>query len=459
MEQLMKKKRLLSLAFVAVLSIPGAALATNGYFLPGYGAKAMGMGGVGVAFPQDALASATNPAGISQVGSRVDIGMALFNPLRRSAVWSAGNMCPNPDNPSEPEDVATCNAIGFAGDSWSKNRVFLLPNMGMSFDLSDDITLGFAMVGNGGMNTTYKGNFFKNPSTLVGASAPFNATDKIGVDMAQLLIPISVAYKIHETQTIAGSLVLARQRFSIRGLEYFGAFPINTNIDKLTNKGAEYSNGYGVRLGWLGKFFKDRLSLGATWASRTYMNEFKKYEGLFAEKGDFDIPANYAVGLAFNVTPEMTVALDLEKILYSKIKSIGNRGPGALVPALVKTLYGDEKNLGNPGGMGFGWTDQTVVKVGFNYKYSDALTLRTGYNFGKSPIPDDQLTFNLLAPGLVEKHFSVGFTYNPSDDTEVTMAYTRAMRNKQSKCGLALIDCAEIEMYQNVLDVGFGLKF
>jgi long-chain fatty acid transport protein len=34
-------------------------MATNGYFSHGYGIKSKGMGGVGIALPQDAMAAAT----------------------------------------------------------------------------------------------------------------------------------------------------------------------------------------------------------------------------------------------------------------------------------------------------------------------------------------------------------------------------------------------------------------
>lgn len=50
---------------VALALAPFAAQATTGYFAHGYGIKAKAMGGVGIALPQDALAAATNPAGIA----------------------------------------------------------------------------------------------------------------------------------------------------------------------------------------------------------------------------------------------------------------------------------------------------------------------------------------------------------------------------------------------------------
>ena len=54
--------RLLPLCAALSAVIPSAAVATNGYFLIGFGAKSRAMGGVGVAYAQDGLAAAANPA-------------------------------------------------------------------------------------------------------------------------------------------------------------------------------------------------------------------------------------------------------------------------------------------------------------------------------------------------------------------------------------------------------------
>ena len=56
------KRAVRNLAAFAIIAGPlTAALATNGYFSHGFGIKAKGMGGVGIALPQDAMAAATNP--------------------------------------------------------------------------------------------------------------------------------------------------------------------------------------------------------------------------------------------------------------------------------------------------------------------------------------------------------------------------------------------------------------
>ncbi len=84
--------------------------------------------------------------------------------------------------------------------------------------------------------------------------------------------------------------------------------------------------GAGVRLGWTGNITSN-ISLGAQYSSKIYMQEFDRYAGLFAEQGDFDIPANFGVGLSVKVTPQTTVAFDVQQIQYGDVACDRQQGP------------------------------------------------------------------------------------------------------------------------------------
>jgi long-chain fatty acid transport protein len=424
--------KILAVSIAAACAVPLAAHATNGYFQPGYGAASIGMGGVGVAYAQDSLSSLSNPAGIVDLGMRADIGVGVFNPVRSAAVGSAAG--------------APVGSGSFNGYSDSSNRYYLVPGMGYVFPWDDRLSFSVAMAFNGGMNTTYKPNLYKFFSF---------GSETLGVNLAQALIPVSAAYKLDEHNSVGASVVFGVQGFSARGLQAFGAFGVSSDKAHLTNNGTDFSQGAGLRLGWRGKFLDDdKLTLGATYASKVYMSRFSKYGGLFADRGNFDIPANYAIGMALKVTPATTVALDVERILYAGVPSVGNRGPDAN----SLNLFGPNQ-LGLEHGGGFGWKDQTVYKLGVNYKYNKYWDLRAGFNYGKSPIPNDQLAFSILAPAIVEKHYTLGFTYNPNKTNSITMAYMRVPTNVQQSCGLQIVNCARIQMYQNDLELAYAWKF
>ena len=405
--------------------LPITAFATNGYFSHGFGLKSKSMGGVGVAAPLDSLAAATNPAGMATIGNRFDLGVDYFRPIRSVTGTNVA------------ENNGALNASDFNARS-SKND-FWIPEIGYNTMMSDRLAVGVSIVGNGGMNSTYRNkNFFD-----VGPTKDQNATT--GVDMMQLLILPTFAYKITNTDSIGVSPFLAYQVFEAYGLGDFASFGFSKDPNYVTDKGHDTSYGGGIRLGWQGHYFDDRLSLGATWASKAYMTPFEDYKGLFAEGGDFDIPGNYAIGLTVKPVQSLLVAFDIEKILYSEVASVGNRTPPGCFQGVMGCTASHpvgENRLGGDTGIGFGWRDMTVYKLGVAYQSSERWTWRGGFNLGDSPIPEDQLLFGLLAPATVEKHLTLGFSYTPDAKTEWTVSYMHAFKNKQT-CAAGTTTAAE----------------
>lgn len=471
----------LSIALALALA-PGLAQATNGYFLPGFGVKSQGAGGVGIALQPDALSQAANPANLSQLGMRIDLGLTLFNPERTSATGNATGL-PSSDPDQDANGYPTVGGFGFNQSSQSGNTLYLMPDMAFSLPISENVNFGFAVVANGGMNTTYKENIFgagggADGHIETGPAAHGGRLDLVGIDLMQVLIPISVSYKLNQEQSLGVSLNLATQRFKANGLGRFVQFGITSDPQHLTNNGYDYSYGAGVRLGWLGKFADDRISVGATWSSKTYMTDFDKYRGLFAEHGDFDVPENYGIGIAVKPVKNFTAAFDVTRIKYSDIASIGNAGPGSYGGSGVDeaTVIGDiavacgvlpctgsthPLALGQDDGMGFGWKDMTVYKLGLIYDATDRLILRAGYNYGKNPVRKDQAVFSALAPGVVEHHYSVGFTYQMQGDMdwEISGLYMYAHENEVAVNGQAVVDQVKYSMYQHILGIGFGVKY
>ena len=337
-----------------------------------------------------------------------------------------------------------------------------MPEMGFTMPLTESVHVALAVVGNGGMNSTYRENyfsFFGNP--------PRDST--VGVDMQQLIVPISLAYKVNENHAIGASLVLAETRFRAYGIDSFIPFNISGDNAHLTGVGFDYSYGAGIKVGWLGEFLDDKLTIGLTYASRTYMTNFDKYRGLFAEQGDFDIPESYGIGIAIKPVKNLVIAADILQINYNKVPTIGNPGPGtnpdgfgplsgisALDFGVVCPNVQNPYCLGFDQGMGFGWENMTVYKLGVQYGVNNKLQVRAGYNYGKTPIPDNQLTFNLLAPATVEHHYSLGLTYKPNDNLEVTATYMYVASNSQSACKQNIVDCATFNMHENVFGLSLG---
>ena len=191
----------------------------------------------------------------------------------------------------------------------------------------------------------------------------------------------------------------------------------------------------------------DNVTLGATYQSKTYMTKFDRYKGLFADSGSFDIPTTYGLGAAVKLSPSFTLAADVQRILYGDVDSISNAG------ALTS-------QLGSSNGPGFGWDDVTVYKLGAIYAYDDAITLRAGYNHSSQPIGKSQTLFNVLAPGIIQDHFTLGGSYKFANKSELSVSYIHAFENKVNGSGSipAAFGGGEvnIKMYQDAIGIAYN---
>jgi long-chain fatty acid transport protein len=372
-----------------LFGVANVAYATNGYFTNGSSIESKALAGAGVALPQGALDAAINPALTAFVGNRMDVGLSIFNPERKYTV--EGNPSGYPHTLGlTPETVK------------SSMRWFLIPSIGVNWKLDDKNSVGVAMFGNGGMNTSYHARTFYG-------SAP------TGVDLMQLFITPTYARKLAPNHAIGISPIFAYQRFEAIGLEQFSAY--SSSPDDLTNKGHSNSFGIGGRIGYMGEIFPF-LNIGAEYKTKIIMSRFGRYEGLFAENGSFDIPASWMAGVTIKPIQDLAFLADVEEIYYNDVKSINN----PLLPNLQKS------KLGKDNGAGFGWDDITVVKLGVQWRSSKEWTWRAGYSIGDQPIPRSEVLFNILAPGVIKEHLTFGATRSFGNN-ELKFAVMRAFNH------------------------------
>lgn len=396
----MKKISLRATAVAVAALASTSAFATDGYFPHGYGMKALGMGGASVAMTDNAFAGANNPATASFSDSRADLGANVFSPKR-----------------SVTQGTQTTE---------SGKNAFLVPEFGYIANANGAITYGVTVYGNGGMNTDY-------PAAVLGGPG---AT---GVNLEQLIVAPVMSYKVSSETSVGVSPLLVRQTFSAKGLA------AGFNVPAAGN---DVSTGLGLRLGVYSKLTPN-VAFGASYSPKTNMSKFDKYATLFAEQGDFDIPANFSMGFAVDVSSGIKVAIDYQKIEYSKVKAIANA-------SLANMMLGHA--LGAVDGPGFGWSDANVYKVGVEWKYSDAMTLRAGFNHTNNPVPSADVMFNILAPGVITDHYTVGATYKMAKNSELTWAYMYAPENSVSGFDNTNTPTT-IRMSQQSLGVQYSWKF
>ena len=408
----------LALAFTST-----GALATDGYFAEGYGMRARGMGGASFATALDAMGGANNPASMAFVGNRLDLGIYWFSPDRSAE--RTGSM------PS------------LNGSTTSDSTDFYIPEIGVNWMLRPDMALGLTIYGNGGMNTDYPGgeiNCGFGPANLLCGQG------ELGVNLSQLIVAPTFAWQFAPQQSIGISPLFAYQRFEAKGLQAFdnpmqsfSAFP-----GYVTDRGDDSSTGWGVRLGYQGKF--DAFRIGVMYTSKMSMGAFDAYKGLFAEQGGFDIPSHYGLGVAWEPDSQWLVAFDYERINYSDAASVSNPST-------------NQAPLGADNGPGFGWQDIDVYRLGVQYRIDPTWTVRAGYNRSDNPIMSRDVTLNILAPGVVQDHVTLGFSYTINPTSEISMAYGHAFNNDVTGASLVFGGTEKISMSQDFLGLGWNMKF
>ncbi|MCB1358111.1 MAG: outer membrane protein transport protein [Maritimibacter sp.] len=357
-----------------------AAQATEGYFALGHSPAQRAQSGAGVANGSEPMSATINPAGVAELGHQMQLGAEFFMPDRGYEGTATGFV---------PSGVVT-----------SAKPLFLVPSFAYNLPLQNGAVFNLAVYGNGGMNSTYRDPLGGCGSVFCGGPA--------GVDLIQLFASATYAQKFGNV-SVGIAPTFAFQGFKADGLGAFAG--ISTDPTALTGNGYDYSVGAGLR-GGIQVDVTDSIRVGVAGQSKMYMTEFDSYSGLFENGGDFDIPASVSAGIAVDLTPSLTVMADWRRIFYSDVGAIGNA-----------TTAGA---LGAPGGAGFGWDDVDAVKFAVEWRQSDVMTWRAGYAQNSNPIGPEDVTFNILAPAVVEKHISFGGSrrINDTDAFDFSITYS-----------------------------------
>jgi long-chain fatty acid transport protein len=429
------RTRLTTGLFAAIgLLASGAALATNGYFTHGVGTESKGMAGTGIGSNavSGPIIVASNPALGVFADDSWEVGLGIFSP-RRS--YKAG--------PSLVNGSMGAFTIG-EGSFDSSSEWFPIPYVAKNWRMGNDNALTLVFYGRGGMNTDWddpKTSAWYDPNPVdenplgqqfagTFGGEPFGDITA-GVDLSQAFLSINYSGKVGDRFAWGIGPIFAVQMFEANGVSAYQPYTKTFNEcflyqapgscdptpDSLSDKGHDMSTGYGAAAGvWLG--VTDYFSVGLSYQSKMSMSEFDDYSDLFADAGGFDIPSSAKLGLSFAGTNDVRLNLDVEHTSYSEIGSVGNPMQNLFgCPFAVFGQTGQippaealENCLGGSNGGGFGWEDMTTFKVGVEWTASESTTYRFGYSYGEQPIQAADITFNILAPGVMEQHFTVGMT-------------------------------------------------
>lgn len=367
-------KRSIKLAVAAAVALTAtSAFATNGDHLIGMGAKARGMGGIGIGMSHGAETALSNPALITSVkGTEVSFGGTIFMP-----------------------DVETDMAVA-EGYNGSDADLSVIPEVAVAQKASDNFWWGVGMFGVAGMGTDHRGTSV-NDATKAG-----NYNMVTNLQLMQFAVP----------------LAYSSNGFSIgvAPVLQYGSLDIVYDSNSAAAGGSttqgvaqDFGMGYNIGLAYetagltLGLSYKSAIDMEYKGQLSRATRDFNYKSATGFLDDHLEQPAEIGVGASYT-TDGHTIAVDFKQI-----------------------QWGDAKGYKD-----FGWEDQNVIIVGYQYA-QDNWALRAGYNHGSSPIKEQNGAtydggvanmFNLNGfPGIVEDHYTIGGTYAFSKMTSVDLAY------------------------------------
>ena len=265
-------------------------------------------------------------------------------------------------------DVSAPGSLGA-----SSADAFYMPAFGF-VKKQGQLAYGIGIYGQGGMGTEYASG------------------DMAQVGVGRVILPL--AYSVDDRLNIGGSIDIVWAGMDL-------VFNM-ANID--FQDGSDFTGaakGYGVaaKLGFTYKL-NDALTLGGVYQTAGNLSDLK---GDGYRVADFDMPAVVGLGLAWQANPRLLLALDVKNVLWSdSMNTVTIHTPGGPVPFQQD------------------WDDQLVVSLGFAYRYTEALTLRAGFNHGKNPIPNEHVS--PLWPAIVEDHYTLGLGYALNASSQINLA-------------------------------------
>lgn len=391
----------LAVATMVSLGIAIPCFADNGLSLIGTGAESVGMGGADVAVARDTTALSTNPAGLSQVR-----GWALDG-------FGAAALA---------TDVAHVDQFG--NDKFVSNRVVPLVGGGFSKELEGTgLTLGIGLFAQAGAGNVYN-----------GLNTPFGGTDTLRAQFGVVKFTPGIAWAVNDQFSVGASANVYYASFTQRVFPNISSF--NPTNPAQSYFGTEIKGASSVQVGAkLGALWKatPSLHLGVTYTPQTDLpfNNGILIANLSAlglgtvtyhsvQLHGLALPEEIAVGAAWQATPQLLVALDVQEANYSRA---------------IRTQTVSASNPDNPlapltlnNGATLNWRNQTVIAAGIAYSTNDAARVYGGINYGRNPIPSD--TLNPLLAAIGEWHLTGGFAYRLDERWNVSTAVEYLLPNR-----------------------------
>ena len=387
----------------ALLLAATPAVALNGHFVHGAGARNAAMGGAGGALPTaDPLAALTwNPALLTALeGDQVQISMEV---IKGSPEISSTVQTPFGTISGTTEDDT--GVLPIPATAWARHR----PGSRWG--------AGFGAISMAGFFTDYP----QDSANPILAPQP-QGFGRVNSEYRYMRIPLAFAYQVTPELSLGAALTLGYSRLSASPAAFAApdcSGPVTCFFPVANQEGA-WGGGVQVGLHWRPA---PAWSFAASYASEQSFEDFEfnstvsnpALPGFGTHRSfDFsvDVPEIATLAGAWSPTPDFDLALDLRWIGYDGVDGLGTAG------------FNRDGSI-----RGFGWDDIVVVALGGEWRTAGRWALRAGYNVSESPIDEALVTLSTPAPATFEDHVTLGVGYRVGSSLRLDFTYWHGFEN------------------------------
>ncbi|VFQ44108.1 OmpP1/FadL family transporter [Desulfoluna butyratoxydans] len=424
----------------------------------GIGARATALGGAYAATADDPFAAYYNPAGLSQIEGKVfSVGALAVDPTIEMSQFTVTNRSDMSENLIEPTD--------FSDDS----DLLVAPHLGYAQKISERFALGVAAYAPWGMELDWEKDPTKNPGSYsayhsyykrygVTPSLSYKVNDKLsfgvgvtigkseaGADTSKYLISnttefvgklidnadtISKKMGTGPINNVAGAAVVYANAAAADPEKYGEAAAYSAKLSAAgIVDGSEFGNlpspdhqaaigmeleddvNYSYNIGVMYKP-KETITLGLTYRSECDADfegdVFKDGVKVATATMDYNHPQQIQAGVRYQPHDKFSIECDLVwtdwSINKDQVSKLSNPIDIGVFPGADPIQSGMEEAYERD------WEDTKQLRFGMEYIINDMITVRGGYFYDPTPIPDN--TLDMQWPDADKKTYSLGAGFN-----------------------------------------------
>ncbi len=403
---------------LAIAFSTGPAWATNGIRMIGFGPVQDSMGGASIGAPLDAASVLSNPAGMSQLGGRMDFGSALFGTTVKAQLDSGFSEVTS-DRPPSP-----------------------IPAFGLVLPINKELSFGLGAYGVAGLGVDFRAA----TQTFADGLIPLST---MHTSFSQLRFAPGLSYKVSDELSLGAT---ANLMYGALGLQFAGVSWPET---------ASY--GIGATVGATYKPMKE-LMIGLAYESPGWFQDYKfdasgvDIFGLTGTQGasirgvdklDFDMPMSASLGAGYTMG-DLVVALDVQWINWS--------GPFGKNKPKWTSSETDIWSLYFADSLDVDWKDQWVFKIGLQYD-AKPVKIRVGYNYGTDILEKTRGAQNLAFPAIAQHHVTAGVGVALTERTTVNVGGMYSPESKLTSSAVLPLGSVTTVATMTQWDVNLGIGY